>query len=65
MTKTDLKRIEEQADVSFINGQIVGNKVRKAAKTTLIFLTILGGSILATIFFFLYGFFDHKHKQIL
>ena len=63
MNVADLRRIEEQADVSFERGQIIGNKVKKATKKTFIVLFVLIGSIIATILFFIYGFIDHKYKH--
>jgi hypothetical protein len=65
VTKDDLKRIELQADVSFEHGQVIGNRVRRVAKKTIIFFVVVIGSIIASIFFFLYGFLDHKPKKLL
>ena len=65
MTKTDLKRIEDQADVSFEKGQIIGNKARRAAKKTFLLIFIGIASVIATIVFFIYGFLDHKPRKLL
>jgi hypothetical protein len=63
MTKDDLKRIEKQADICFEKGQIVGKKARRLTRILYYCTIVVSASIIASIFFFVYGFFDHNYKK--
>lgn len=63
MEKIIIEKVSKHADASFDKGQIIGAKVKKTIKKSSIFIGVLILSILASVFFFLYGFIDHKYKQ--